>query len=253
MGDYREVRCEQCRESLSARLDGEAEPAGPNAVDAHLARCQACRRWSDDAAMVTRLARMSAVTAQPSISDEVLDAAPGQGRRRLVGGLRLALGVLGLAQFALGMAQISAFSTANHDHTSGGGVSSAHLWHESAAWNVALGAGFGWIAIRRSRPAGLVPLLTAFVGLLTLLSANDAWAGQVDTTRLFSHGLIVLGYVIVLALNRPALDLGEPPPQRSARVWRVDLDDSESRPARPSLRAVPRHLPQQSARHGHAA
>jgi predicted anti-sigma-YlaC factor YlaD len=241
---------------VSARLDGEDEPARRAAVDAHLSTCPECRRWADDAAAVTRLARMSVVTAQPAISAKVLDAvveaAPGQGRRRLVGGLRLALGVLGFAQFALGMVQISAFSAASHDHT-GDAVSSAHLWHESAAWNVALGAGFGWIAVRRSRPAGLVPLLTAFVALLTLLSANDFWVGQVDTARLFSHALIVVGYVIVLVLNRPGLDFGEPPPQSRARGWSVDLDDAVSRPAPPLLHPVPRHRPQQSARHDHAA
>ncbi len=74
--------------------------------------------------------------------------------------------------------------------------------------------------------------MTAFVGLLALLSANDFWVGQVDTTRLFSHALIVLGYVIVLMLNRPSLDLGDPPPQQRARAWRVDLDDADQPPAR---------------------
>ena len=41
-----------------------------------------------------------------------------------------------------------------------------HLWHESAAWNVAVGAAFLFIALRRNRPSGLVPMLTAFVGML---------------------------------------------------------------------------------------
>src|SRR5207244_1511995 len=84
---------------------------------------------------------------------EVLAAAPGPGRRRVADGLRVLLGLLGLAQFGLGMAQLSAFASV-HEHLGLGPADSSHLWHESAAWNVAIGAGFGWIAGRRSRPAG---------------------------------------------------------------------------------------------------
>jgi predicted anti-sigma-YlaC factor YlaD len=246
--------CEQCREELSARLDGEDDPAQHSAVDAHVSGCEECQQWSDDAAAVTRLIRMNVVTADPpAIPETVLDAAPGPGRRRAAGGLRIALGVLGAAQFALGMAQVNVFSAAAHDHT-GVGVSSAHLWHESAAWNVALGAGFGWIAVRRSRPSGMVPLLTAFVALLTLLSANDFRMGQVDSTRLFSHGLIVAGYLIVLALTRPGFDFGEPPPQRMRALgrWSVRFDD-DAQAAPRHLRALRSHLPPQSARHDRAA
>jgi predicted anti-sigma-YlaC factor YlaD len=246
------VRCEECRDALSARLDGEDDPAERPAVDAHVAECEECRHWSEEAAAVTRLIRLRAVTSEFTIPDTVLDAAPGPGRRRLAGGLRVALGVLGFAQFTLGMAQVSAFSAVGHDHAAGGAVTSAHLWHESAAWNVALGAGFGWIAVRRSRPSGLVPLLTAFVGLLTLLSANDLWIGQVDNTRLFSHGLIVAGYLIVVALSRPRFDFGEPPPRRQQSRWSIHTEHDVP-PAAPRLRLLPKHLPGQTARHDRAA
>ena len=202
---------------------------------------------------MTRLIRMSVVTPDPTISETVLDAAPGPGRRRLADGLRVLLGALGVAQFTLGMVQVSAFSTAIHEHAPAV-VSSTHLWHESTAWNVALGAGFGWIAVRRSRPAGLVPLLTAFVGLLALFSVNDFWVGQVDRTRLLSHALIVAGYLIVLTLTRPAFDFGGPPPRRLGTPgrWCVRFDDDA--PAAPRrLHALAQHLPQHSARNDRAA
>jgi predicted anti-sigma-YlaC factor YlaD len=251
-GDYEDVGCEQCRDALSAQLDGEDDPRQRAAVDAHLAGCADCRQWSDDAAAVTRLVRMSVVAPAPAINDTVLDAAPGPGRRRLVGGLRLALGVLGFAQFTLGMAQIGAYSAAEHVHSGSADVSSAHLRHESAAWNVALGAGFGWIAVRRSRPAGLVPLLTAFVGLLTLLSASDLWAGEVDTTRLLTHALVVLGYLIVIALSRPRFDFGDPPAQRRRTGWSIHTADI-STTAPPRLRALAPRLPPHTARHDEAS
>ncbi|GAB3860791.1 hypothetical protein [Dactylosporangium cerinum] len=55
------------------------------------------------------------------------------------------LGGFGLAQFVLGIAQAANAATA-HVHQAG------HVFHESAAWNVAIGAGFAWIATRRATP-----------------------------------------------------------------------------------------------------
>ncbi len=250
------VECEQCRDELSARLDGEEDLAIGPAVDAHVAACVECREWSHNAAAVTRRARISAVTPSAGLAaiETVLAAAPGPHRRRWASTLRIALGVLGFAQFTLGMAQINVFSSAGHDH-SAAGTSSAHLWHESAAWNVALGAGFAWIAARRTRPAGLVPLLTAFVGLLVLLSANDLWRGQVDSTRILSHGLLIIGYLIVLALTRPALEFGDPPPGRlkSTDRWRARFDEDDAFGTPTPLRLVTRQTPQASAGHDRAA
>src|SRR6185295_19911289 len=80
-------------------------------------------------------------------------------RPRLSRALRVVLGAFGAAQFALGILQ-AAGSAAQHDHGSDSplGVNPGHLWHESAAWNVAIGAGFAWIALRRGRPNGALPM-----------------------------------------------------------------------------------------------
>jgi predicted anti-sigma-YlaC factor YlaD len=252
MGDYGYVVCGECREALSARLDGEDDPGERAVVDAHVAACTECGRWLEQATALNRIARMSTVPPGPGISDDVLAAAPGRGRRRIAYGLRGVLGVLGFAQFVLGMGQLSALS-ALHVHLGlPGTVDSSHLWHESAAWNVAIGAGFGWVAVRRTRPGGVMPLMTAFVVLLTLVSVGDLWQGQVDQTRLLSHVLVVIGYLVLLALGRPELDFSDPPSDRRSRpAWRVRFDDPDQ-PAAP-VRASRRRLPAQSARHDEAA
>jgi predicted anti-sigma-YlaC factor YlaD len=174
--------------------------------------------------------------------------------------LRGLLGVLGAAQFVLGMVQVSAFAATGHVHAAGaaGSQLSSHLWHESAAWNVAVGAGFAWIAVRRSRPIGIVPTLTAFVVVLTALSAGDILSGRVDTARLLSHGFLVVGYVIVLLLTRPVFDFGEPPAGRlsGGPRWRVrfDDDDAETSGPVPSPRSNPGFSTgQRSARYRRAA
>jgi predicted anti-sigma-YlaC factor YlaD len=238
------VECERYREALSARLDGEDEPIEPALVDAHLTGCAACRRWEREAVAVTRLVRLQPMPAAPPPAERLLAGfrpAPAGGRprrdprRRLVLVLRVLLGAFGAAQFVLGIIQATTAATATHPHGSG------HVFHESAAWNVAIGAGFAWIATRRATPAGALPMLTAFVALLALLSTSDLMAGRVETTRLISHGFVLAGFAIVVALSRPAFDPGRPPAGRQGPPWRwrrpAALDEEAAAPAGPAAPA----------------
>jgi predicted anti-sigma-YlaC factor YlaD len=219
MPDYPGVGCDGYREALSARLDGEETSAERAALDAHLATCAGCRGWWDDAAVVTRLVRTGPALAGVDVTEAVLPAAPGRWRGRLAVALRLALGGLGLAQLVLGMLQVTFLRSpepAALHGTTVDGATPGHLWHESAAWNLAVGAAFIWIAARRGRPVGVVPLLTAFVAALVMLSAGDVIGGRVEAARLASHGFVVAGYLLVLVLSRTSLDL-LPPGRRESR------------------------------------
>ncbi|WP_433209819.1 zf-HC2 domain-containing protein [Dactylosporangium sp. CS-047395] len=235
------MECERYREALSARLDGEDEAIAPALVDAHLAVCPACRQWEREASAVTRLVRLQPVPGTPPAVESLLAGFKPPKRklvdkRRLVLALRVLLGLFGLAQFFLGITQAAAAASANHVHGSG------HVFHESAAWNVAIGAGFAWIATRRATPAGALPMLTAFVALLALLSTSDLLNGTVETTRLISHGFVLAGYGIVLALSRPALDPGRPPAGRQGPPWQwrrpAALDEEPPAPAPARLRLI---------------
>lgn len=246
MPDYEGMGCDQWREALSAQLDGEETTTERNDIDAHLDMCADCRHWLDRAATVTRLARTSLVTSTPDLADAILAATPALAPApevaaseprpsafadRLILVLRAALGVLGAVQLVLGLAQIGGGVAGTHTHASAGLTATpGHLWHESAAWNVAIGAGFLFIAVRRTRPTGLLPTLTVFVAMLVLLSVNDLVAAMVEPARLVSHGFVLAGYLIIVALSRPALDPGQPPtgqlPGRSA--WRVRFADTET-------------------------
>ncbi|MBL7629310.1 zf-HC2 domain-containing protein [Frankia nepalensis] len=66
--------CIICREALSARIDGEAEPMDPTAVDQHLSACAACRDWHDRAVSLTRSLRLGPVFPTPDFTAAVLDA-----------------------------------------------------------------------------------------------------------------------------------------------------------------------------------
>lgn len=217
---------------LSARLDGEDAPGERELTDRHLAGCRHCAAWLDAAAEVTRLARTAAVPPATPV-----DLAPARPRRpRLAIGLRVALAAIGLAQFLLGAAQVAGLGRDDHAHDAVLGA--GHLWHESAAWNLALGAGFAFVALRRTRPTGLLPTLTAFVGVLTLLSAGDIVDGRVAAGRLASHAFLIAGWLVTLALSRPALDPGEPPARGTTRRWSVSFDQEPAASGPPRLRLV---------------
>ncbi|MFG3712938.1 zf-HC2 domain-containing protein [Micromonospora sp. NPDC047730] len=242
--------CEQWREVLSAQLDGEESPAERTAAEAHLAGCGGCRTWYDQAAAVTRRARLSIMAAGDDLTDVVLDALPevpprrrrGRAvlslRGRAVVSLRAVLGLIGALQLVLGLAQVGRGVAGPHVHPAADGLAAGHLWHESAAWNVAVGAGFLFVAARRTPPTGLVPMLSAFVGMLVLLSVNDLATGRVDTTRLVSHGFLLVGYVLVVALSRPGLRPDGPVRRNRTDEPRWHLP-AEEQPESPGLRLLP--------------
>jgi predicted anti-sigma-YlaC factor YlaD len=244
------MRCDQVREALSARLDGEESRHEAARTDAHLETCADCRSWYDAAARITRLARTSVVAAPATSIDltVALAAAPGPAWARTGRGLRVLLGLLGFAQFVLGVTQIASLGL-HAGSGSADGMSSDHLLHESAAWNLAIGAGYLWIALRRARPAGLLPILTAFVGVLMLLSISDLVTGQVVASTLLMHAFVVAGYVVLLLLRHPGFDTVTPPGRRR---WRLRYADDRLSSSEPWTTPAPTPAPSQRRAHGAA-
>jgi predicted anti-sigma-YlaC factor YlaD len=253
--DHCYVECTQCKEALSARLDGEESWAEQLAVDTHVAGCAACQRFGDGAAHVTRLARTAVATQEPDIAEAVLAAVPRSRRPQLVTALRVLLGLVGLAQAEMAVVGIlGAHSTAlGAQGVVLQGASLTHFAHESAAWNLALGVGFLWVAWRSTRSAGMVPTLATFVAVLTVLVVMDAMAGGVDLARLLAHGLVVLGLILMIVLDRlPRPTDGTVPGVPTLRPRRLD----RTRSAGPTIGTGVDDLPpdlRPSAQRDHAA
>ncbi|MCP2324355.1 putative anti-sigma-YlaC factor YlaD [Hamadaea flava] len=217
--------CEFTRDNLSASMDGDVRPSAE--ADRHLAGCAECSAWWERVQQLDRLTRTAISLPTPGLTEDALAAViaaapkPSPSPSRLPSLLRLALLAVGLAQFLLGVAQISSLAAGgSHSHDPVvAAVSSGHLWHESAAWNVAIGAALAWLAWRRTRPGGLLPVMTAFVAVLTLLTVNDAVIGRVEVSRILSHGFVLAGYALLLMLNRRGF--GEPPADRKPKPWRL--------------------------------
>jgi predicted anti-sigma-YlaC factor YlaD len=78
----------------------------------------------------------------------------------------------------------------------------AHVAHESAAWNLAMGASFLAVAVKPSRAVGTLPILATFLLVLSVLSVPDLIAGAVEPARLASHVGVLLGLILVALVSR---------------------------------------------------
>jgi predicted anti-sigma-YlaC factor YlaD len=190
------MSCEPYREAASARLDGEASGMASVVLDEHLARCPQCSAWLDTATRAGRLLRVSGATP-PDLSETILRDAGLPAARLLRRRRVLQLGLVLLAGLQWALAVPAAWGenigmTAMHMGT--------HQAHESAAWNVAVGAAQLAVALRPARAAGTMPILLAFVAVLSVLSVPDLLDDAVTGARLASHAGVVLGLLLVAAL-----------------------------------------------------
>ncbi|MGW4215276.1 zf-HC2 domain-containing protein [Lentzea sp. NPDC004789] len=195
------MECYICREALSARLDGEAEGVPADQVDAHLESCASCRKWHDNAAALTRTLRVRPATPVPDLTASILGSAPPVTppvpRGWLPRGLLVGVAV---AQLTLGVAQVLGVGTSAHSgHTAG--VDSSHLFNESTAWNLALGLGLLWTALRPAATSGTLPVTAAFVAVLIPYSASDLLSGTATATRVLSHSLLLIGLVLLVLVH----------------------------------------------------
>ncbi|BBG01003.1 putative zinc finger protein [Pseudonocardia autotrophica] len=72
MYDSEGMDCQQCRDVVSASLDGEATADEQAGADAHLLGCDACRRYAASADRVTRLSRVRPAGDVPDVVTPLL-------------------------------------------------------------------------------------------------------------------------------------------------------------------------------------
>lgn len=204
---------------MSARLDGEPLGMSATGLEHHLVSCPDCARWSEAAERVTRSLRLD-VRPVPDLSHEITAtvALPVQRvlRRRLV--LRSLLLVTGAAQIAIGVPALVGDSL--------GMTMTMHAAHETAAWNIAIGAAFLAAAVLPRRAAGLIPLLGSFLLVLGVLSVHDIASGAVSAGRLATHLAALIGLVLLVAIDRAERAL---PPTRftAGRGLRGSVEDAD--------------------------
>jgi predicted anti-sigma-YlaC factor YlaD len=189
------VTCERYREAASARLDGEPLQISAASLDHHMQSCPDCAAWLATAQRVSRSFRVSGDTPSDLVDSVMARAVLPTARvTRYRRRLRLGLALIGLVQWALALPLLFGQSV--------GMALPLHASHESAAWNLALGAAFLAVAVKPGRASGTLPILATFVAVLAVFSVSDLAADQVDPTRLASHLGVLAGLVLVVLTAR---------------------------------------------------
>lgn len=66
------MRCDEVREALSARLDGEDPGVEDSAVDVHVVRCRGCTAWTEEVSALHRMVRVREAERVPDLSEAIL-------------------------------------------------------------------------------------------------------------------------------------------------------------------------------------
>jgi predicted anti-sigma-YlaC factor YlaD len=183
----------------------------PAMVGEHLRSCAGCRTWEQRAATLTRTLRVREATPTPDLTTRILAAAPPP--RHPQWWWRFALAVVAAAQLWLGISQIFGLDTGTTSTPMVmPGDMSTHLFDESTAWNLALGLGLAWVALRVRAAAGMLPVLGGFLAILTAYCVHDLATGEVTVARVASHGLLPIGFALVWMVHRRCVPRPDPRP-----------------------------------------
>jgi len=209
--------CDDLREAISARLDGEDPGVDDGALDAHLTACGTCRAWADGAATLHRLVRVQAADPVPDLTDAILaratgapDPRPAAARPRPVSSARWALVAVALTQLVL----------AAPDLLLGGDGSATHVARELGAFDVALAVGLVVAAWQPARAWGLLPVGAALALVLGFAAVADVLEGSATVLDESHHLLEVAGLALLWLVAREARAHGGPAPA-GAPGWRT--------------------------------
>jgi predicted anti-sigma-YlaC factor YlaD len=156
---------------------------------------------------------------------------------------RMGLAGVAIAQLSLGLAQVFGVG-AGHAVPAHGEQVPTHLFNESTAWNLALGLGMLWTALRPVATSGMLPVTAVFVAVLVPFSVNDLVSGAAPLSRITSHGFLVLGLALLAVVHRTRrAPEGGTPATAVPDGPRGGVDDSDTGPEqRPDEGGGWRHL-----------
>jgi predicted anti-sigma-YlaC factor YlaD len=192
------MRCSTCQDALSARLDGEDVDVTLDDLDAHVADCPDCRRFSLDITDVHRLVRVRAAEPVPDLTRSILETTAGvapdpevtAGAAR--GWIRYGLVVVGLTMLALALPSLVLHDTGT----------AIHMTRELSAWDAAFGAGLLFAAWQPARARGLLPMAIVLAGAQVLGSVIDVASGRSPVVSEAHHALELVGIVLLWLLCR---------------------------------------------------
>jgi predicted anti-sigma-YlaC factor YlaD len=186
------MRCDQSRDLLSARLDGEATADELAMLDRHLASCVACTDFADALVGLDRSTRLIPAEPVPDLITAVMAANPPGLHDPQREATRWSLVLVALAQLLVALPALLTGS-------SGDGV---HTTRELGGWSAALAIGLLVAAWQPARARGMLPLGAALAGVLTLGAVVDVVAGTTGGAGEAVHLLEIAGVALLWLLAR---------------------------------------------------
>jgi predicted anti-sigma-YlaC factor YlaD len=199
LDDYLGMTCGECREVLSADLDGEASELELEVASEHLARCTACRAFAASAGRLHRQGRLVPAPAVPDLTPDILTAIGTSERSARAAStlrpLRLVLTLVAGLEIATALPALVLGDDSGL---------TAHAARHAGAFALAIGIGFLYAAWRPRRASALLVVAGALVASLVLASVLDVATGHASSLSEVQHAPEVVGLVAAWLLSRRA-------------------------------------------------
>src|SRR4051812_20625842 len=196
------MRCDEAREALSARLDGE--PVDEASLDRHLDGCEPCGQWLAPAHPLTpprarppagpRRCRLLPAPDVPDLTEQIVAAVQADSERPRTGDkflTRVALVVVAGFQFGLALPIL----LGGHDHEA-----PLHVAHEMGSFDLALALAYFITALQPFRAGGLPPFAGIVAGLLAATAGTDLTAHRTSPAEELPHLLAIAGFLLLWRL-----------------------------------------------------
>lgn len=178
------MNCDQVREWLSSRLDGETTPEPSDVVDHHFAGCPSCRGWLDAASELRRQTSVRVAPPVPDLSRPILAAFH---HEQHISDITV------MARWGLGLVAAVQLLAAIPVLLGSDPGASVHVSRELGSWGIALAVGFGVAALRPVGAWGMLPLVAVLVACLSATSLLDIAQSHATAASEAVHVLDIAG------------------------------------------------------------
>jgi predicted anti-sigma-YlaC factor YlaD len=194
--DLSTMRCDDVQDALSARLDGEALPAGLDdaSVDGHVATCVACAAFAAGAAAQHRSLRVRPAEEVPDLTASILAATAHLRPQPVREWARYGLLAVALTQLVLALPALLLGDDAG---------ASVHVARELGSFDAAVAVGLLWAAWQPRRAAGLLPVAGALAAAMLLTGVLDVAGEDAPVLGEARHLLELAGLALLWALANP--------------------------------------------------
>lgn len=201
------LNCDKVQAVLSARLDGESYDLDDDVIDLHLASCDECTRFYEQAAVVNRqlaFRETDFVPHAPDLSDAILKGIEPQfskqaSQRALSRSLaRVALVILGLCWAFAAVRLLSDSSAVSQADSLAFDPVHTRLLYEGAAMRCALGFGLLFTAWQPRIAGGIVPIFGALWMFSFGFGIRDLLVEGFNPDAVAHLGLLLFSFIAVV-------------------------------------------------------